>query len=244
MAEDIRGGQDAAGGADDPWAPPERKVSMDKPPAAPPLPGEPPVGGTLPSFHDHRTMGGAMPPTPGFAPLGSGMPGGGPGPAGAAPGPVDGGFPVPPPPIAPADPGASAYATPAGYGYPAPPGYAGYGWPGMPAPPRNGLGVAAMVLGILAVCLFCMYGVVSLILGILAVIFGIKGRKRVEAGEADNRGQALAGFILGIVGIVLGVAVIVLMVIGITMAINHAPSSDDPYVGNALSVSAPALFHD
>ncbi|MGV9566824.1 DUF4190 domain-containing protein [Streptomyces sp. NPDC003480] len=240
MAGEAHPGQDAAAGADDPWAPPERKVSMDKPPAVPPRTGEPPVGGPpvdapASSFYDQRTMGG-MPPAGGFAPPGCGA-------AGGAPGAGDEGFPVPPPPVAPADPAASAYATPAGYGYPVPPGYAGYGWPGVPAPPRNGLGVAAMVLGILSVCLFCLYGVVSLVLGILAVIFGIKGRKRADAGEADNRGQALAGFILGIVGVVLGVAVIVLMVIGITMAINDRPTSDDPYAGDALRVSAPAQFH-
>jgi heme/copper-type cytochrome/quinol oxidase subunit 2 len=93
-------------------------------------------------------------------------------------------------------------------------------------PPQNGMGVAAMVLGILSCALFCMYGVLSLVLGVLAIVFGIKGRKRAERGEATNHGQAQAGFITGIIGTILGVAVLVLLAIGITAAINSEDDSD------------------
>ncbi|WP_055493441.1 DUF4190 domain-containing protein [Streptomyces sp. TP-A0356] len=251
MSDEAHPGQGAAAGGDNPWAPPEQKVPMDKPGT-----GQPPA-----SLHDQLTMGGTMPvagasfPPPASGPAGGSYPVSGPGQAAAGPAqagapvgtplPSYQGFPLPPPPAAPADPGASAYAAPGGYGYPVPPGYAGYGWPGMPMPPRNGLGVAALVLGILSVCLFCLYGVFSLVLGILAVIFGIKGRKRADQGEADNRGQAQAGFVLGIIGIVLGIAVIALLIIVITAAINEDKShSSSPYVGNALGASAPVLFHD
>ncbi|MGW1895475.1 DUF4190 domain-containing protein [Streptomyces sp. NPDC002004] len=195
-----------AAGEPDPWAPPERKTSLSKSADAPA------------SAHDQPTVA-AMPGTEGFAPpQGLTPPGFGPA-GGPSAGPADGA--VPPPPIAPTGPGAS------GYGYP---GYPGYGWSGMPMAPQNGLGVAAMVLGIISVCLFCFYGVVSVILGILALVFGIKGRKRVERGEADNPGQAQAGFILGIIGTVLGVLVIVLLAIGITAAIK-GHSYDDSYDG-------------
>jgi hypothetical protein len=204
---------------------------MDKPPAGRSGAGEPSAGGPRP-FHDPLTMGGT-PSAPGqFTPRGFGPVGGG-----------EQGFSVPPPPIAPTDPGASPYAAPGGYGYSVPPGYAGYGWPGMPMP-RNGLGVAALVLGILSVCLLCMYGVVSVMLCILAVVFGVKGRKRADQGEADNRGQAQAGFVLGIIGIALGIAVATLMIIGIVFAINEDSSdSDSTEVGNAIGISAPVQFH-
>ncbi|MGW3495541.1 DUF4190 domain-containing protein [Streptomyces sp. NPDC001020] len=254
MSDEAHPGQDAAG-ADNPWAPPEEKVSMGKPPAGQSWTGGPPVGGPPPSFHDQLTTGGTGPVAGGFAPPGFGPVDGGSVPTGApTAGPSGGdeqGFLVPPPPIAPTDPGAAPYAAPGGYGYPAPagygyptpPGYAGYGWPDMPMP-RNGFGVAALVLGILSVCLLCMYGVVSVILGILAVVFGVKGRKRADRGEADNRGQAQAGFVLGIVGIALGVAVAVLMILGIVFAINDSDSgSDSSEVGNAIGASAPVLFH-
>ncbi|MEU1125584.1 DUF4190 domain-containing protein, partial [Streptomyces sp. NPDC005899] len=100
------------------------------------------------------------------------------------------------------------------YGYPAAPappaaqygGYPGYpGYGGQPAwgpAPANGLGVAALVLGIIAVVGFCMWGF-GIILGILALIFGIIGRGRAKRGEANNGGMALAGIILGSVAIVI-----------------------------------------
>lgn len=139
---------------------------------------------------------------------------------------------MPPPPIAPTGP-----AAPGGYGYP---GYPqGYGWPGMPMAPQNGNGIAAMVLGILSCCLFCMYGVLSVVLGVLAVIFAIKGRHKAQRGEATNYGQAQAGLITGIIGIVIGVAVMVVMIIAIVAAINDE-SDEDYYDGSLASVSAPA----
>ncbi|MEV7076059.1 DUF4190 domain-containing protein [Streptomyces sp. NPDC093990] len=207
-----------SGGERDPWAPPESGPSLEKSPS----PGPPPS----PSVHDQATVTsvpndgyGFPPPAAGPAPApGYGYPGG----------PV----PVPPPPIGPEGPGA-----PVGYGYPTyPPGPQGYGGWAPPMPPQNGMGVAAMVLGILSCALFCMYGVLSLVLGVLAIVFGIKGRKRAERGEATNHGQAQAGFIMGIIGTILGVAVIVLLAIGITAAIN---SEDDPdYYDGSLGAVA------
>ncbi|NED75240.1 DUF4190 domain-containing protein, partial [Streptomyces sp. SID9944] len=169
---------------------------------------------------------------------------------------------VPPPPIAPTGPGGGygypgqpgpsghpgqpGYPGRPGYpgqpGYPGPGGYPAYGWPGVAMAPQNGMGTAALVLGILACCLFCMYGVVSLILGILAVVFGIKGRRRAERGEADNHGQAQAGFVMGIIGIVLGIAVIVFLVITIVVAVNDDES--DPYYpyDDSLRTTAAAVL--
>ncbi|MEU1316508.1 DUF4190 domain-containing protein [Streptomyces tibetensis] len=199
------------GGSHDPWAPPESTPSLDKNQTPRP-----------PSVHDQATvtsMPGFTPPTgtPQYDPSGAG--------AGA----------VPPPPVAPTGPGA-----PGGYGYPGYPqsgytqsGYtqSGYGWPGMPPAPQNGLGIAAMVLGIVSCTLFCLYGVVSLVTGILAIVFGIKGRKRAEAGVATNHGQAQAGLIMGIIGIILGITVIVLIAVGITAAINSDSYDDDSSYG-------------
>ncbi|MEU0168111.1 DUF4190 domain-containing protein [Streptomyces iakyrus] len=204
------------GGSHDPWAPPESKPSLDKNRTPQP-----------PSVHDQATvtsMPGFTPPagTPQYDPSGSGT--------GA----------VPPPPVAPTGPGA-----PGGYGYPG--GYpqggysqGGYGWPGMPMAPQNGMGVAAMVLGIISCTLFCLYGVVSLVTGILAVVFGIKGRKRAEAGVATNHGQAQAGLIMGIIGIILGITVIVLIAVGITAAINSDRDDDTSYGAVGTVATAPS----
>lgn len=133
------------------------------------------------------------------------------------------------------------HAAAAHYGYPAPPaqpygGYPGYGAYGAgpagwaPAP-NNGLGTAAMVIGIISVVGFCLYGV-NIILGILALIFGIIGLGRAKRGEATNRGMALAGVILGSVGIVVGAAILGLIIWAATSAdsdSDYDSTYDDPF---------------
>ncbi|WP_307835240.1 DUF4190 domain-containing protein [Streptomyces adelaidensis] len=159
------------------------------------------------------------------------------------------GAPVPPPPISPEGPGQVPYGYPqypahTGYpgahshpmpGYPAP----GYAWPLMPPPPSNGMGIAAMVIGICAAVLFCLWPL-AILLGIMAVIFGFVGRAKARRGEATNPGHALAGIICGFVGILLGIAFIVLLIV--------APGSDsydsdtDPFddsYSTSLSLSLP-----
>lgn len=68
--------------------------------------------------------------------------------------------------------------------------------------PQNGFGVAALVLGIVAVVsavngwwLFLLP--IAAATGILAVVFGWRGRRKAASGEATNRGQATAGLALG-----------------------------------------------
>ncbi|MFK4103504.1 DUF4190 domain-containing protein [Streptomyces sp. NPDC019531] len=209
MTDDAAQRSEESGAGRDPWAPPEHGPSLEKSPS--------------PTAHDQATTTSAPSDGYGFPPPGT-------------PSPTPGyGYPapqqnpsVPPPPIAPEGPGA-----PSGYGYPGyPQGYGG--WPAPPMAPQNGMGVAAMVLGILSCALFCMYGILSLILGVLAIIFGIKGRKRAERGEATNHGQAQAGFIMGIIGTILGLAIIVFMAFVITTAINSDDESD--YYDGSLHV--------
>ncbi|MCX4983790.1 DUF4190 domain-containing protein [Streptomyces sp. NBC_00572] len=187
--DQSRGGYDPT----DPWAPPNRDgVELSKPATPSPSP-----------VHDQQTVT--------SVPL-------------ASPGPGE----VPPPPVAPGGPAATpgAYGYPAanasgGYGYPTAPtpapvapapsgyGYSGYpaaggygGQPGWQQSPSNGMGTAAMVLGIISVAGFCMWGV-GTILGILALIFGIIGLKKAGRGEATNRGMAVAGVVLGVIGLLI-----------------------------------------
>lgn len=63
--------------------------------------------------------------------------------------------------------------------------------------PQNGMGTAALVMGILQ--FFCLGTIGS----VLAVIFGKIGMNKADQGLANNRGVAKAGFILGIVGLAL-----------------------------------------
>lgn len=91
-----------------------------------------------------------------------------------------------------------------------PPAHGAQPWgstPGPGGPPRNGLGVAALVLGILALVLsFTVVG--GIVLGLAAVVLGALGRGRVKRREADNGGSATAGIVLGVLGIVIAGAVV------------------------------------
>lgn len=93
-------------------------------------------------------------------------------------------------------------------GYPPPPmPYGNY----YPAAPKNGLGVAALVVAIIA--LLSSFSVVGgVLLGTVAVILGFIARSRVKSGEATNGGVAMAGLILGAISIIAGLVFIAIWV--------------------------------
>jgi membrane-bound ClpP family serine protease len=95
---------------------------------------------------------------------------------------------------------------------PVPPAGAGPGG-SQTARPRNGMGTAAMVLGILGLVLVVLifFSPLGAVLGLLAVAFGVVGLLRANRGEADNRGQAVTGLVTGAVALVVGL----LLTIGI-----------------------------
>jgi drug/metabolite transporter superfamily protein YnfA len=76
------------------------------------------------------------------------------------------------------------------------------GAPGYPQKPRNGIGIAALVVGILAIIAFLSV-IGGVILGLIAIILGFVGRGRAKRGEATNGGMAIAGAVLGVVAILL-----------------------------------------
>jgi uncharacterized protein DUF4190/predicted membrane protein DUF2232 len=81
-----------------------------------------------------------------------------------------------------------------------------------PPKAKNGMGVAALVFGILAI-LTCWFPIVGLVLGLLALIFGIVGRGRARRGLAGNGGMALTGIVLGVLSII--VNIIATLVLGV-----------------------------
>lgn len=106
------------------------------------------------------------------------------------------------------------YAYPPGPyqgGYPPPPMPYGDYYPQPPAAPRNGLGIAALVVAVIA--LIGSFSIVGgIVLGIAAVVLGFLGRGRARRGEANNGGVALAGIILGVISIIAGLAFIAIWV--------------------------------
>jgi hypothetical protein len=94
-----------------------------------------------------------------------------------------------------------------GYGQPPP---SGQTWqPGHPRPTANGLGVAALVIGVISLPFSLV--VVGGFFGLVAVVLGFLARGRAKRGEADNPGVALAGILTG------GLAV--LIAIGLVLAL-------------------------
>jgi hypothetical protein len=153
------------------------------------------------------------------------------------------GQPYLPPPVyappqfgAPDVPPSQPYAPPPGYaippGYPptalpygAPPMYGQF--PGMPymVPPldaNNGLATASMILGIIAIVSFWLYGL-GVIAGIVGVILGHVALNQIRTVPASNRGMAVAGLIMGYIAI--GIAVLCvggLILLGIALSQNGA----------------------
>jgi hypothetical protein len=89
-------------------------------------------------------------------------------------------------------------------------------YPTRPGPPsgqypttgarRNGMGTAALVVGVVALVLVVLFLFAPLgaFLGLLAVLFGILGIVRVNQGVADNRGHAVAGLVTGAIALLVG----------------------------------------
>jgi Domain of unknown function (DUF4190) len=90
-------------------------------------------------------------------------------------------------------------------GYP-PAGYQAGGYPAARGR-RNGMGTTALVLGVVALVLvvLLLFSPLGALLGLLAVLFGILGLIRANRGEADNRGQAVAGLITGALALLFGI---------------------------------------
>ena len=95
-------------------------------------------------------------------------------------------------------------AGPSPGGNPPPPYYS---YPPPPVEPKNGLGIASLVLAIVA--LLSVWTVfVAIVVGPAAVVVGFIGRGRVRRGIANNGGVAIAGIALGALAIIVGVAFI------------------------------------
>lgn len=72
---------------------------------------------------------------------------------------------------------------------------------------RNGVGVAALVVGVVSLVLavLVLFFPIAGLLGIIAAVLGIVGIRRATKGEADNRGQAIAGLVTGLLGLAIAV---------------------------------------
>jgi MFS family permease len=114
------------------------------------------------------------------------------------------------PPEQPRDPDAlPSYGSTQSSG--APPPYAEgapFGTPPAGRRTRNGLGIAGLVLGILAIIFGFLFAPLGIVLGILAIVFAAIGMRRAKRGEATNRGVAIGGLVTGIIGLIIGIIIV------------------------------------
>ncbi|MEV8309628.1 DUF4190 domain-containing protein [Streptomyces flavidovirens] len=107
---------------------------------------------------------------------------------------------------------------------------------------RNGLGTAALILGIIGALsgripfFFWLAG----ILGVIALVMGLAGRGRAKRGGATNKGVALAGAILGLISLIMSVVGAVILfkavddvVKDIDKATSGSSASKEPGDGSA-----------
>jgi hypothetical protein len=141
------------------------------------------------------------------APSAGGPYAGGPYPGGPYGGGPYGGGSYPSPPVG---PGGPAYGGPYGGGPYAP--YGGFGYP--MAKKTNGLAIASLVLGILAV-FTCYFGIVF---GLVAVVLGLIARRQIRDRDEQGAGMALAGMIMG--GAFAVIFIFIIVVIGVTSVTN------------------------
>jgi hypothetical protein len=66
--------------------------------------------------------------------------------------------------------------------------------------PRNGLGVASLIIGLVAL-LTSLTLIGGLVLGVLAAILGVIARAQVRHGQASNGDVAMIGIVLGVLAI-------------------------------------------
>ncbi|MGY4902447.1 DUF4190 domain-containing protein [Streptomyces sp. 900116325] len=104
-------------------------------------------------------------------------------------------------------------------------------------PARNGLGISALILGIIGAVsglipfLFWLAG----ILGVIALILGLVGRGRVKRGEASNKGATTFGAVLGLIALILSVVGAVITF----KAVGDAVDELDKAVSDTTATAAP-----
>ncbi|WP_409184618.1 DUF4190 domain-containing protein [Amycolatopsis sp. VS8301801F10] len=74
-----------------------------------------------------------------------------------------------------------------------------------PAPPKNGLGTAGFVLGLVGLifAFLPIIGIIAWPLVILGIIFSALGFVRTRSGKATNKGLSIAGLVLSVIGLVI-----------------------------------------
>jgi hypothetical protein len=109
-----------------------------------------------------------------------------------------------------------------------------------PPPPRNGVGTAALILGLVGLPFFLtgLTAPIAIVLGLIAIPLALTGLARVRRREATNRGAAVTGLILGTLAVALGVWSIVVTVQAVGEVLN-GPTATVAGSGNQAAGPVP-----
>ncbi|KOU00533.1 hypothetical protein ADK86_14175 [Streptomyces sp. NRRL F-5755] len=94
---------------------------------------------------------------------------------------------------------------------------------------RNGLGIAALVLGLIGLLsgLIPLFFWLAGILGLLALIFGLVGLGRAKRGQATNKGVAITGTIFGVLALIASAIGLVITVTAVDQAVKEVNKEVD-----------------
>lgn len=96
--------------------------------------------------------------------------------------------------------------------------------------PTNGKTIAALVLGIVSICISCFYGIFGLIAGVIGLILAILSRKQAKGlHQREGSGLRTAALVCSIVGVAISVLFVILYVVTIAIAISDASTYSDTY---------------
>jgi hypothetical protein len=113
--------------------------------------------------------------------------------------------------------------------------------PAYPPPaPRNGLGTAALVLGLVGLPFFLtgFTAPIAIVLGLIAIPLALTGLGRIRRREATNRGAATTGLILGFLAVALGIFSIVVTVRAVGDVL-HGPTATVAGSGGEAAATGP-----
>lgn len=108
---------------------------------------------------------------------------------------------------------------------------------------KNGLGTAGFVLGLVGVifAFIPLIGVVAWPLTILGLIFGIVGTVRANKGQADNKGLAISGVVLSVIGLIICIIWTAVFGKAVNDAVNSAPTPvAPPAIQDSAAPGSPA----
>jgi phosphate/sulfate permease len=92
-----------------------------------------------------------------------------------------------------------------------------------PQPSQSqGMSVASLVLGIIALVLFCVW-YISIPCAVIAIVLGSMAGGKARRGEGGGAGLARAGVICAIVAVALDILIIILAIVGISLLGSKMP---------------------